>query len=146
MKISRLLTPALLMIAFGCSKDKYQTKPQISIKSYDPDKIIPVNGQMTIKFNYTDKEGDLADGQFVYYPKRVNQIPYSIPYVDSVVTPLDSDIPDKESGEIELRLDWLNLQQSYDETDTVMLYFVLVDRAGNRSDSIASDRFAVLHP
>lgn len=144
MKISYFLIPTLMIIAIACSKDKYQTRPQIELKSYDPDKIIPFQGQMTITFDYTDKEGDIGGGQFVYYPKRLNIIPYDPPYVDSVVTPLATDIPDKAKGQVQLNLTWLDMHKSDAENDTVQMYFVLVDRAGNRSDSVASDKFVVI--
>src|SRR3954468_15408806 len=51
----------VLMVA--CNKDKFQTKPQITVSDYNS-KEISQGGNLEVRLNYTDKEGDVGQGAF----------------------------------------------------------------------------------
>jgi hypothetical protein len=140
-----VIVTAIFIALLSCNKDKFQTKPQISIKSYNTKAVQPSN-DMVIKLSYTDKEGDLAEGRLVYIPKRLNRrpIPNGGTIIDSVSNPLASDFPDTDKGDLELRLQHAVLKTAADENDTLLFRFVLVDRAGNKSDTITSDNVVIL--
>ncbi|HEY1115444.1 MAG TPA: hypothetical protein VGE66_17880 [Chitinophagaceae bacterium] len=137
--------PFLLVIFLvACDKDKFETKPQIEIDSYNT-KTLPSNASLIINLKFTDKEGDLGTGQFTYIPIRLNRrgLPPSVPDY----TPVDVPIPefsDHNKGEFELKLDWRNLHKSDRENDTIYLRFVAADREGNRSDTVDSDQLVIL--
>lgn len=128
----------------ACDKDKFETKPQIEIDSYNT-KELPAGADLIINLKFTDKEGDLGQGQFTYIPVRLNKrgLPPSVPNY----TPVDLSIPefsDHNKGEFELKLEWKNLHKSDRENDTINLKFVAVDREGNSSDTIQSDQLVIL--
>lgn len=133
---------AIVLVA--CDKDKFETKPQIEIDSYNT-KELPAGADLIINLKFTDKEGDLGQGQFTYIPERLNKrgLPPSVPNY----TPVDLSIPefsDHNKGEFELKLEWKNLHKSDRENDTINLKFVAVDREGNSSDTIQSDQLVIL--
>jgi hypothetical protein len=123
-----LFINVIFLALLACKKDKFLTKPQISIKSYN-DKILT-------------QEGDLANGQLVYFPKRLNLLPPSDPnavIADSIKTPLAADFPDTDKGEIAVRFPQSYYQKS-DVADTFIFKLVLVDRMGNKSDTLTTDK------
>jgi hypothetical protein len=65
MKTSLLLPAALLVIIISCSKDKFTTIPQVTVKSISPTTVFK-GDVITMKAKYTDKEGDI-DTVFVIY-------------------------------------------------------------------------------
>jgi hypothetical protein len=132
------------VVLLSCDKDKFETKPQIEIDSYNT-KELPAGADLIINLKFTDKEGDLGQGQFTYIPVRLNKrgLPPSVPNY----TPVDLSIPefsDHNKGEFELKLEWKNLHKSDRENDTINLKFVAVDREGNSSDTIQSDQLVIL--
>src|SRR5258705_8456741 len=64
MRIIFSLLSFLLLVAVACNKDKFQTKPTISIKSMSTD-YVPLNGTFQVTLECTDKEGDVQDSVFV---------------------------------------------------------------------------------
>jgi hypothetical protein len=144
MKFSFLLPLAFLTIFASCNKGKFTTRPQITIKSYSKKSI--GNGQnLTINLQFTDKEGDIGNGEFVYIPKRLNKRPLlpTIPDYDSVRLVVPT-FPDETQGEYILSLPWINLHKSDQENDTIFMRFVVVDRAFNKSDTVNSDQLVIL--
>jgi hypothetical protein len=140
-----VIITTLFVGLISCNKDKFQTKPQISIKSYNTKAVQPAQ-ELIVTLNYTDKEGDLADGKLVYIPRRLNRrpIPGGGSIIDSVSNLLASDFPDTDKGELQLRLDHAVLKTTATENDTLLFRFVLVDRAGNKSDTVTSDNIVIL--
>lgn len=55
----------MFTIIAGCGKDKFQTKPQIKIKSPDKRTVVSFNGSIRFIIEFTDKEGDVTDSLFV---------------------------------------------------------------------------------
>lgn len=135
-------------LVVACSKDKFQTTPQIKINSISSN-IIPVNGSLRVLLEFTDKEGDVSD-TVILNKVRLNQ--------RAVTTLRDSikfkvpDFPKNNQGEIELDLDYQthlisaisppfipNSNPKQKEPDTLALKFVLQDKAGHRSDAATTN-------
>lgn len=70
MKLSLLVLSVLVVVAIACNKDKFLTKPTISVKSINGD-YIPLNGTFIITLDCTDKEGDVQDSVIII-KKRLN--------------------------------------------------------------------------
>lgn len=134
-----------LLVTFlvACDKDKFETKPQIEIDSYNT-KVLPPHADLIINLKFTDKEGDLGNGSFTYIPTRLNRrrLPAGQEYSD--VTETIPEFSDHNKGELELRLAWRDLHKSDLENDTINIKFVAVDRAGNTSDTVQSDQLVIL--
>ena|SRR5215203_2054549 len=127
----------------ACDKDKFETKPQIEVDSYNT-KALPPNATLVINLKFTDKEGDLGRGQFTYLPVRLNRrrLPGDQDYFP-IPLPIP-DFTDHNNGKFELKMDWKFLHKSDRENDTINFKFVAVDRAGNISDTVTSDQVVIL--
>ena len=129
----------------ACNKDKFATKPRVEIKSYNAKEIGP-NGQLTIKLNYYDKEGDLGDGQFFAVRDRLNLLPLGTSDADRADTlryTLPS-FPKEEKGEVFLQLNYNDfLKESLSQNDTIVFRIAVEDLAGNKSDTITSDQIVI---
>ena len=144
-----ILTVTLIFLA--CSKDDFETKPQIEIKSASP-KVVPQNGNMIVDLNFTDKEGDL-DAVYIW-KVRLNKL--KRPTVrDSIPPRLIPEFPKNQKGELELNLtyqDHLLSAQSPRrdpitgrlEPDTLNMKFVVKDKAGNVSDTAFLNNIVIL--
>ena len=141
------LIALILFAVVACNKDKFNTKPQIEISSYNT-KVVGPNGNIIIQLKYTDKEGDLDNGTFVYIPVRANRrkVPPSSKSYDSVSYTIPQ-YPSNPDGYLQLNLPWSSQHQDYIlENDSIYFRFVVVDRAGNKSDTVNSDRVVFLQP
>jgi hypothetical protein len=145
--------PAILILSVGifllaCNKDKFETKPRIEVKSYSA-KQIPQHGQLTIRINYFDKEGDLGTGQFYAFRKRLNGLPLGTSDADRPDTlryPLPAFTPE-DKGEIFLQLNYDDfLKESVSKNDTIIFKLAVADKAGNKSDTITTDQIVILLP
>jgi hypothetical protein len=135
----------LVTFLLSCDKDKFETKPHIEIESYNTQEL-PPNADLTINLKFTDKEGDLGNGQFTYIPVRLNRrgLPPTVPDYGPVNLPPIPEFSDHNKGEFELKIRWVFLHKSDFENDTIKLKFVAVDRAGNSSDTVESDQIVIL--
>ncbi len=131
---------ALIVCAVvACTKDKFTTKPQIEISSYNT-KVVGQNTNAVIQLKFTDKEGDLNNGTFVYIPVRANKrrVPASQKSYDSVASTIP-EFPSNSSGLFAVTIPWNSMHQDYIlENDTIYFRFVVVDKAGNKSDTVNS--------
>ena len=144
-----------LIIVFGmiaCDKDKFQSVPQLKLKSMSPE-VVPVNGTLRLNIEYTDKEGDVSDSLFIVRqrlnvrgPVQLPQSPYDVP-----------DFPHTDKGEFEVSLAYqaglifglppLRIPGSNpvkNEIDTLRLKIVAKDKAGNKSDTLVVDNVYVI--
>jgi len=151
--MKRIIAITLLAaVIVACNKDKFQTKPQIKIKSVTPN-IVPVNGTLSVILQFTDKEGDVSDSIFVVR-ERTNQKSPIIPAL--IKTPIPS-FPNTSEGEIQVFMPYQTSQNQTGQTalivgipaipipgtgnppekepDTLSLKFVVRDKAGNKSDT-----------
>ena len=145
MRRNLYLSVAVLALLAACGKDKFETKPQIKVKSVNTT-VLPLNGTLDINLSFTDKEGDISQGKLVYYPQRLNRraLPSNVDkYLDSISLGLPK-FPDETLGEMQLSLRYNDLHKSPIENDTIRIRFVAVDRAGHRSDTVNTDRLVIL--
>lgn len=139
-----LYSGAFLLLVFGCSKDKFQTKPQITVET-DGNVIIPVNSGFTVSLKYTDKEGDVDNLVFVK-KERLNQ--RTTATIRDSFTLKVPEFPNTNEGQIIMNFDYQahlvsaqvppNIPGSVPpqkEPDTLNFKFVLKDKEGNASDT-----------
>lgn len=144
--IPAMFAISVVMILFGCGKDKFETKPRLEIKSYSEKHIFP--GQsLLIRINYYDKEGDLNGSPVIGILRRLNQLPLPIGQdkIDTFRNTLP-DFPSKDNGEISFELPYDFLKESLVENDTIMFRFAVEDLAGNKSDTVDSDQIVIYLP
>jgi hypothetical protein len=144
-----------ILMAVACSKDKPETKPSIKIKSVSSS-IVPINGNLQIVLEFTDKEGDVDDSLFVNRV-RLNNIGAvrGERLIDSFYL-LIPEFPEKSSGEITLNLKYnFHLKdaieafkdaQGHEIADSVLFRFALQDRGGNTSDTVSTEQIVVQRP
>ncbi len=148
-----LAVVSIVVLAVACSKDKFETKPSLKIKSINGNLIPPgQNSGLVVTFEFTDKEGDVDDTLYVK-KIRINQ--------RQVATLRDSfklkvpDFPHNTSGEIKLYMDYQNYLISaisppttgnppVAEPDTLMIRFALKDKANNISDTVQTGPIVVI--
>ena len=65
MKPRQLVITAFVIILASCTKNKFTSAPQVSIKSISPSTVFSSN-IITVKGKYTDKEGNLDSALIVY--------------------------------------------------------------------------------
>lgn len=135
-RIKVLIT--LLIILAACNKDKFQTKPQIKIKNLSTTEVLP-GGQLNITCEYTDKEGDLGDGEFTYIRVRTNRTPIPNPSandkLDTVRTPIPS-FPKNDNGELLLNITYNFMDEDPNRNDTMFFKIVAKDIKNNSSDTV----------
>lgn len=149
----RMIFAAVLVFTFiACNKDKFQTKPTISIKSVNTE-IVPLNGTFIMTLECTDKEGDVEDS-LILIKKRLNRR-----VVTTVRDTLRFKIPTFPANtrtEIEAVLDYQNILSALNppnipgsnpirkELDTLIIRVAVRDKAGNTSDTIESKQIYVI--
>ena len=148
-----VLYSTICFIVFAaCSKDKFQDKPSLEIKSINPTQVSSNSGSYAeINLAFTDKQGDL-DTVFMYKvwvnsKGRTPQFPI-LPF------PLPT-FPEKNKGEIKLTLDAATSlvaaatpspQQGAPngkEPDTIAFKIVVRDRAGHFSDTATTETLVI---
>lgn len=141
---------ALLLVIFACSKDDFETKPKISIKSVSPE-FVPNKSDLRLRFEFRDKEGDVDDSLVMIRERlNVNGPDVSLPIAYDI-----PDFPDKNKGEFEVTIPFdfglvfdlepiriINTSDQY-ERDTLRLKFVVKDKAKNVSDTAVVNRIIV---
>jgi hypothetical protein len=142
MKQFLVIAVAFLIVA-ACSKDKFESRPTLEIKEVMPVEI-PVNGNLFVTLEFTDKEGDVyskGDSTLVIIRERLN---IRGRLVDSSVRYPVPEFPEKTKGELQvnisygfltLRMNPISLPGNQREVDTLKLGFVLKDQGGNKSDT-----------
>ncbi|MEI2738322.1 MAG: hypothetical protein V9F01_06010 [Chitinophagaceae bacterium] len=146
MKLSLLVLSVLVVVAIACNKDKFLTKPTISVKSINGD-YIPLNGTFIITLDCTDKEGDVQDSVIII-KKRLNS--------RVVATNRDTlrykfpSFPKSTRTQVQATLDYQSMLSALNppfipgsnppqrELDTLILRMAVRDNAGNTSDTIES--------
>lgn len=141
-----IVASSFMVLLLACGKDKFETKPRLEIKDYNSREIM--QGQtLEVRINYFDKEGDLSQAPFVAI--RVRQNVFPLPPLQEKADTLRStlpEFPDKDNGEITFRLGYDFLKESVTENDTLVFRFAVTDKAGNKSDTVTSERIVVHLP
>ena len=134
----------------ACDKDKFETKPQISIKSSNFTEL-PFNRTLVVTLEFTDKEGDVSDSLFVLR-ERVNAgHQLAPPSIDFKIP----DFPNRNQGEFEISFDFQTQltnglpsipvpgNPTQKVNDTLNLKFVARDKEGNLSDTVVLSNLVV---
>ena len=145
-RIPALLTITLCFIGLSCSKDKYTTKPQLTIELLNT--LIPApGGTLNVMLQYTSKKGNLGGGYFIALRKRLNQDFIAIHNTDTF-SGLIPAFPAQSKAEFKFTADWQSLYDSpptnSTEPDTIVFKFAAMDADSNFSDTITSPKIIVL--
>jgi len=136
--VKRSLTIVSLVLAFACSKDKLETKPTIKVKDLNGTEI-PQGAILQVTLEYSDKEGDLGAGEVTYVRDRLNirPVPGAFDKADTAryVLPV---FPNRETGDIVIDIPYDFMDEDPNDNDTMVFRFMVIDRAGNKSDTINS--------
>lgn len=136
----------LAFVLFACSKDKFETKPSLKYKSSSTD-IVPMGSGLQVNLEFTDKEGDL-DSVFIIRERLNKRGPL---INNSLQLAFPSSFNNETKGELILNLDYtgrLTYQINEidipgsggaNEPDTLLLKFVIKDKAKNYSDTAQKD-------
>lgn len=143
-------TLSLVLIA-ACSKDKFETKPTIEIKSLSSTQI-PLQAPLQIDLEFTDKQGDLDS--VCLYKVRVNSVVKTERKANIFEWKLPT-FPEKSKGTIRAPFDYNNdlvaavtpstqtdAPNGY-EPDTIIFKIVVKDKSGNVSDTAVTDRIVI---
>jgi hypothetical protein len=146
------VTPAILVffvavILTACSKDKFETKPLLKVKSYSSKEVF--QGQtLNIRITYTDKEGDLSLAPL--YARRIRLNVRALGSSDNDKSDsLDTHLPEfpnKNTGEINYQQGFDFLKESISENDTLVFKFAVLDKAGHASDTITTSPIVIHLP
>lgn len=148
-----LIAGFVLVVLFSCNKDKYQTKPQISLKSVGA-KVVPVNGVLNVVLSYTDKEGDISDSMYI---KKIRLNKTVVATLRDSLRYKIPDFPNYDKGEIDLALQYQNhlisasnpppipgSNPSVPQPDTLLFKFWIRDKAGNVSDTVTTEQIVII--
>jgi len=139
------LAPVLFLL-IACNKSKFQTKPQIEIKSVNTD-VEPINGNFMITLSFTDKEGDVCDTLSIKKYRLNKTVTATIR--DSLFYKIP-DFPEHSTGDININLDYQTILSAINpppivgsnppknQPDTLTVKFAVQDKAGNTSDTIST--------
>jgi hypothetical protein len=135
-----------VIIAFSCSKDTFQSKPQLFLKGVNTT-VVPANGYLQITMRLTDKEGDFYDT--IWVQKKTTRCPQSN-FADSLKYRFPTDAPRNLNfdGEVVLTLDYNldGLQPACIKPDTAVFSFWMKDAKGNLSDTVRTPSIIILKP
>ena len=144
---------ALLIIVIGmmsCDKSKFNTKPTLELRSISS-KNVPVNGTLSLDFNFTDKEGDISN---VLIIKKIRTNKRKVATIRDSLGLAVPDFPKYKQGVIEANLEYqLHLLSAQNppttgtppkaESDSLTLKFVLKDKGNNVSDTVTIENVVI---
>lgn len=146
MKLSLFVIVALVVTMIACSKDKFETKPTITVKSINGN-LVPLNGSLVITLDCTDKEGDVQDSLIVI-KKRLNK--RVVATIRDTIRYKFPSFPKNPRTQVQATLDYQSILSAFSppfipgsnppqrERDTLILRMAVRDNAGNTSDTIDS--------
>ena len=154
MKIRIWLALIIVLGMISCDKGKFETVPQLTLKSRNPEKepVEPGN-PLRLNIEFRDKEGDVSDTLFIAR-QRLNKKQPIQPQASFYLIP---DFPKTDKGEFEITLDYSQHlttglpaisipgsgNPSKKEIDTLRIKIVARDLGGNKSDTLVVDNVYV---
>src|SRR6266576_1066779 len=129
-----------LSCLYGCKKNKFLTKPTISVKDINSTEIRQGNN-LKITLECTDKEGDVGGGQLTYIRVRTNTIPIPNPSVNDKADTAYYTVPDfpkTDKTDLELTIPYDFMNEDPNRNDTMFFRITVKDIANNQSDTIAT--------
>lgn len=151
MKFSLLVFTVFIVVMAACNKDKFQTKPTISIKSINTN-FIPLNGTFVITLECTDKEGDVQDSVIIIKKRLNRRVVATIRDTLRYKFPV---FPKNTRTQVQATLDYQIILSALNppfipgsnppqrELDTLILRLAVRDNAGHTSDTINSPQIIV---
>jgi len=132
----------LFLFILGCSKDKFEVKPTIRIKSYT--QTVAPGGTFNAVLAYSQKKGVIEGDTLVAMRHRYT---FSAnPSPDTFFTILNGQIPNSNQADFNVTLDYSYLRTGGDSTknDTIDFQFALIDLAGRSSDTVKTGKIVIL--
>jgi hypothetical protein len=139
MNLRTLTVMAAVVLLLSCDKESITTKPQLRLKSISSD-FVPLNGDLQLIFEFSDKEGDLSQPLGI---KKISASCDDAGYTDTVKFAFP-DIPGSKNtdGRLEVNLTNINLLpircHGQDTLEDVTFKFWIKDDAGNISDTVTT--------
>lgn len=141
----------MLLVFADCSKDKFNTKPTLKLKSISS-YIAGSTDAITFQFDFTDKEGDISNVLYVRKLRVNKRVTATVRDSFNLSVP---NFPKKPNGIIQVPMDYQNYLISAinppssgnppkAENDTLIFKFVLKDEANNISDTVTTDKIVIL--
>ncbi len=149
MKAKILMIFCLTGLIAGCSKNKYTTQPQLSLKSVS--RTVVAKGQ-TLSFNieFTDKEGDVQDSMWI---QKVSKVCPTSPIANFTINFQVPNFPSTKNLKGNFDINFINnvtgtgyyyITGCGNVPDTCYFRFVLKDLAGHTSDTLVSPNIVLL--
>jgi len=152
MKFSLFVFTALVVIVAACNKDKFQTKPTISIKSINTNLVL-LNGTFIITLDCTDKEGDVQDSVIIIKQRLNRRV---VPTLRDTIRYKFPVFPKTTRTQVQAVLDYQTILSALNppnipgssppqkERDTLILRLAVRDNDGHTSDTINSPTIIVV--
>ncbi|HLY69835.1 MAG TPA: hypothetical protein VKR53_08900 [Puia sp.] len=143
MKFLVFLSVLGIVFLASCGKG-LTTKPQISIESITT--LVPLGGDFNATLKFSDKQGDLGGATFtaVVISKNILPPPNGMT-VDATIQDSIPDFPNYQTGEFLFTLSNNKVHQETLRNDSLIMKFVVTDRAGNVSDTVTSPTIVALY-
>jgi len=137
-------------VLFACSKDSYKTKPSLKVTSVSRNYVTPADN-LVVNVQATDKQGDYPGGIFKYKIVRLNQRPLEIGLPD--YTEIADTLNDNNGFHFDRDFQKADFQRTFNyqgdlhrssvENDTIQIYFFLIDRGQNVSDTVYTNTIVI---
>lgn len=137
------------LILVACNKDKFQTKPQLFIKSINKTSFV-IGDNIKIQLEFTDAEGDVQDTLWVQRTSRICPASIGVSFtVPTKIPNFESTKNQKGIFEINYRYGRIDdnmpiLNGCSNRNDTSFFKFWMKDKAGNRSDTVTTTSISLL--
>ena len=131
-----------LLFLLACSKDTFQTKPQLKINSLSSIVVTP-GSDLQISMRLTDKEGDFLDT--IWMKKQTTNCSAS-DFTDSSLYSIPAETPRKVNfdGEVLVSFTYaIELQPRCNYADTAVFSFWMKDKKGNVSDTVKTQSIII---
>lgn len=149
MKTKLLILLAIPAMFYGCKKDTYTSKPQISIKSIS-NKTLSQGDLLVFSIQFTDAEGDIQDTLWVQKISRTCPSTPGAQFISKNKVP-DFTPTSNLKGTLEIGYAYNANISGYStvsgcgtKNDTAYFKFWLKDKAKNVSDTLISDNIVLL--
>ena len=145
--LKRYIYLALILGVLSCNKDKVETKPSIKIKRVSSLEVRQ-GQQLQIYLEYTDKEGDLSNGDLTYIRDRTNINPIPDEQSNGTIDTVNYKLPEFPKttvGEIVVSIPYDGLMnEDPNDNDTMIFKIFVRDVAGNQSDTVTTEKIVAV--
>jgi hypothetical protein len=142
----------LLFVIAACKKNRFQTIPQLKLKSLNTT-VVPFNGSLRAIIEFTSKASSVSD---TFYIKKIRLNRRVVATVrDSFYYKVPT-YPSTQKGEFQVDLDYQTILSAINppiipgsvpptrEPDTLIVKFAVKDKSNNISDTIATPQIVVI--